>query len=172
MQEIRQEEIKFMPHINKIVAENFHLLPTEIKNIHLSDPDEDTQESFDMIYESRVEISVRIRKNQYLKYGDFTIRSKSKWGYETEIHKITKGKGSIYLYAWKDFLEQHLQSWILVDINQIRNDLTTNGTLRDNRDGTMFKAYSLAWLHERNAIIQYHELPRLKAISLQYKTQF
>jgi hypothetical protein len=157
----RIEEVKFMPDINKIIKDNFWLFPIDITNIELSTTDEDTKESFDLIYKSRIEISVRIRGNEYLKYCDFTIRNKSKYGGKTEIDKLMEGKGSLYLYAWKDVNDMILQSWILVDINKIRNDLLTNGCQRYNLDNTAFKAYSLMWIQAKNALLNFDNIPIL-----------
>jgi len=158
---IRIEEVKFMSEINKIIKDNFWLFPIEITNIELSTPEEDTKESFDLTYKSRIEISVRIRNNEYLKYCDFTIRNKAKYGGKTEIDKLTEGKGNLYLYAWKNINNEILQSWILIDINKIRNDLLANGIQRYNKDNTAFKAYSLLWIKDKNAILNFDNIPIL-----------
>jgi len=158
----RLEEIKFMPDINKIIKDNFWLFPIDITNIELSTSEEDTKESFDLIYKSRIEISIRIRNNEYFKtFCDFTIRNKAQYGGKTEIDKLTEGKGSIYLYAWKSVDNRILQSWILININKIRNDLLTNGKQRYNKDNTAFKAYSLLWLKNKDAIINFENIPEL-----------
>lgn len=161
MEVFRLEEIKFMPEINKIIKDNFWLFPIDITNIELSTSDEDTKESFDMVYKSKIEISVRIRNNEYLKYCDFTIRNKAKYGGKTELDKLVAGKGSLYLYAWKNSNNEILQSWILIDINKIRNDLLTNGKQRFNIDGTAFKAYSLLWIKDKDAILNFDNIPIL-----------
>jgi len=161
IESFRIEEIKFMPEINKIIKDNFWLFPIEITNIELSTPEEDTKESFDLTYKSKIEISVRIRNNEYLKYCDFTIRNKAKYGGKTEIDKLMEGKGSLYLYAWKNINNEILQSWILIDINKIRNDLLTNGKQRYNNDNTAFKAYSLLWIKKKDAILNFENIPIL-----------
>lgn len=161
MTDFRIEEVKFMPEINKIIKDNFWLFPFEITNIELSTSDEDTKESFDLVYKSRIEISIRIRNNEYLKYCDFTIRNKSKYGGRTEIDKLIAGKGSLYLYAWKNMNNTILQSWVLVDINKIRNDLLTNGKQRFNIDNTAFKAYSLMWIKSKDALLNFENIPIL-----------
>lgn len=161
MTDIRIEEVKFMPEINKIIKDNFWLFPIDITNIELSTSEEDTKESFDMVYKSKIEISVRIRNNEYMKYCDFTIRSKAKYGGKTEIDKLAEGKGSLYLYAWKDMLNEMLESWVLVDINKIRYDLLTNGVQRYNYDNTAFKAYSLIWIQKKGALLNFYNIPVL-----------
>lgn len=65
MKDIRIEEIKFMSEINDIIKDNFRLFPQDLTNIELSNSDEDTKESFDLVYKSRVDISVRIRRYEY-----------------------------------------------------------------------------------------------------------
>jgi len=160
--DFRLEEIKFMPEINKIVKDNFWLFPAEITNINLSTEEEDTKESFDLVYNSKVEISVRIRGYKYWKeYCDFTIRNKSKYNNKTELHKLIEGKGSLYLYAWKTMDEQKLYAWVLIDINKIRSLLSENGKQRYNYDNTAFKAYSLSWANENNAILNFENIPVL-----------
>ncbi len=156
---IRDEERQFMSEINQIMGENFWQLPQGETNIELSTTAEDTKESFDMVYQSRVELSVRIRKNYYLKYCDFTIRTKAKGHGETEIDKLLSGKGSIYLYAWKSEDGENLHAWVLVDINKIRNDLKNTGQARFNSDGTEFKGYDIPWISKMGALVNYHNLP-------------
>ena len=170
MKNLRIEEIKFMPEINQIIKDNFRLFPQDITNIELSDLDEDTKESFDLIYKSKVEISVRIRNNYALKWCDFTIRCSTPYGRKTEIDKIIKGKGSIYLYAWKKNheLRKHFETWILVDINKIRNYLLldypniSNLIKKEsisNNDGTEFIQYPIKWINKYKGLISYHNLP-------------
>ena len=161
MEAFRLEEIKFMPEINKIIRENFWLFPIDITNIELSTEKEDTKESFDLVYKSKIEISVRIRNNEYLKYCDFTVRNKAKYGGKTEIEKLKEGKGSVYFYAWKDVNNEVLKAWILININKIRTDLLNNGMQRYNYDNTGFKAYSLSWLKTKDAIINFDNIPIL-----------
>jgi hypothetical protein len=157
---IRLEEINFLPEISKIIADNFKLFPQNIINVQLSSDMEDTKESFDMIYSSTVEISVRIRDHYYLKYGDFTVRSKAYCGNPTEIDKLIAGKGSIYLYAWKTLDQKSFETWVLIDINKIRPMFTE--IYKDhiiNKDGTAFKAYSFKYIKDKyNGIINQFNL--------------
>jgi hypothetical protein len=127
----------------------------------LSTSTEDTKESFNLVYKSKVEISIRIRNNKYLKFADFTIRCQSRCGFETEIDKLIKGKGSIYLYAWKTLNNEKFESWILVDINKIRwmfSECTVG--IRRNEDGTAFKPYSIASIAANDALINSFNLPK------------
>lgn len=161
MKDFRTEEVKFKNQISEIIKNNFVLFPIEITNIDLSSDEEDTKESFDLIYKSQILISVRIRKYKYLNYCDFTIRNKSMFNGITEIDKLIEGKGSVYLYAWKDKLEEKLISWILVDINKIRHKLKDEGIQRYNIDNTAFKAYSIDWLNKNSALINFENLPEI-----------
>jgi hypothetical protein len=160
MTDFRIEEVKFMPEINKIIKDNFKLFPQEITFIELSNPEEDTKESFDLVYKSKVEISIRIRNNTYLKYADLTIRSKSKYGNKTELDKLIAGKGAIYLYAWKTIDNIRFESWILVDINKIRN-VFSDYPIPDiyNNDGTAFKKYPISTIMAYDGLINYFNLP-------------
>ena len=157
---IRAEEIQFMSDIERIIKDNFNLFSQDITSIELSTTDEDTKESFDLVYKSKIEISVRIRNNYYLKFCDFTIRSKAKYNGKTELDKILEGKGSIYLYAWKDVNNKKLQSWVLIDINKIRPFLKTTKTKDiSNNDGTYFKKYYLSDINDEGGLIKYYHLP-------------
>ena len=156
----RIEEVKFMPEINKIIKDNFRLFPQDITHVELSSSQEDTKESFDLIYKSKIEVSIRIRKNEFLKYADFTIRSKSKYGYKTEIDKLIEGRGSIYLYAWKTVDNLKFQAWILVDICKIRSVFTDYDIPNiPNTDGTAFKKYPISTIIAYEGLINYFNLP-------------
>lgn len=156
----RIEEVKFLNEIKAIITEHYWMLPPKITNIELSNSDEDTKESFDLTYKSKVDISVRIRDNKMLTYCDFTIRCRSLYGNKTEIDKLKEGKGSVYLYAWKSIDNTRLEAWILVDINKFRSVLTEYETKEiPNADGTKFKAYPIKLLHKHDAVIQCYNLP-------------
>jgi hypothetical protein len=164
----RIEEVKFMPEISEIIKCNFRLFPQDITFVELSTSDEDTKESFDLVYKSKVDVSIRIRKNKFSKYADLTIRSKAKYGGKTELDKLIEGKGSIYLYAWKTINEEMFQSWVLVDINKIRDLLTEYIGLPDipnydkngNKDGTAFKAFKISTIAAYDALINSFNLPK------------
>ena len=161
-EDIRIEEIKFMSEIHKIIRDNFMLFPQDISNIELSTEQEDTKESFDLVYNSRIEVSVRIRNNYALQWCDLTIRSKSRFGYKCEIDKLIDGKGSVYLYAWKTIDNSRFETWILIDINKIRHllpDFKNNVTM--NRDGTGFITIKIGLLKIADAIINFYNLPSL-----------
>jgi len=155
--EIRQEEYKFKSQIFGILKRNNILLPYINWNIELSSEYEDCKLSYDMKFNGMIELSVRIRKNEYLKYRDFTIRSKSKNGYECEIDKLMKGMGKIYFYGWMNKAETAFDDWIVVNINAIRSHLM-DGEFRSNTDNTGFLFYPIEWLRKHNAIIAEYQL--------------
>ena len=155
--EIRQGEYKFRKHIFSILRKNNVLIPYMKWDIEQSSEYEDCNLSYDMRFNGTVELSVRIRKNEYLKYRDFTIRSKSANGYETEIDKLMKGRGNIYFYGWMNKAETGFDDWIVVDINAIRDKLL-DGTFRTNTDNTGFLFYQIEWLRKNNSIIAEHQL--------------
>ena len=150
--EIRQFEYRFKNQIFSILKKNNILMPFINWNIELSSEDEDCNLSYDMKFNGMIELSVRIRKNEYLKYRDFTIRSKSKNGYKCEIDKLIEGMGRIYFYGWMDKAETLIEDWIVIDINKIRNNLT-DGTYRQNSDNTGFMFYPISFLKYHNAVI-------------------
>lgn len=159
MKDIRIEEIKFMPAISIIIKENFWLFTPDITDIKLSEDTEDTKESFDMVYKSNIEISIRIRNQKYLRYADFTIRCGSYYGGETEIDKLRNGKGSVYLYAWKTVDNNSFESWVLVDINKIRDLFNKQDKkIIYNIDGTAFHAYNLQQINSMGGLINYYNL--------------
>lgn len=150
--EIRQFEVKHKDQIFKILHE-INCLKYAVWQGEMSTDFEDQNYSFDLVYNGKIEISVRIRKHEYLKYKDFTIRSQSKCGYETEIDKLKKGFGNIYFYGWLDPNELNICEYLIVDINKIRYKLDDGG-FRSNKDGTAFKFYTNFFLDENDAIIK------------------
>lgn len=151
--EIRQQECKFKSKIFAILRSNQIMISYINWQIDLSSDFEDTALSYDMKFMGEVKLSVRIRKNEYLKYRDVTIRCKSKKGYECEIDKLKKGLGQIYFYAWLNEDSSDFADWVVFDINKIRHKLN-EGIYRENFDGTAFNFYSLSWLKANNAIIK------------------
>ena len=158
--EMRQFEVKFKDEILSILKENHILASFMNYELKHSSEHEDQKLSYDMIFHGKVEISIRIRRNEYLRYKDFTIRTRSKNGYECEIDKLINGKGNIYFYGWMCKDQISLVDWIIVDINKIRQHLSSNGYPLKNKDGTEFKAYSIVFLEKHDAIInQKYHLP-------------
>jgi len=154
MNQCRIQENQFKPYIFYVLRKNKTALRKMFSmNLKLSSEKEDTKYSFDMIFESKLQISVRIRNNNYLNFRDFTIRTHSWNGGKTEIDKLIIGYGQIYFYAWMTSDKQNIEHYILVDIDKIRNKLADNGTQLFNNDPTGFKAYSINFLTTNKAII-------------------
>ena len=144
MDDIRDLEKYHLKQIRDIIANTYYKLPIKLQ-LSLSTTEEDTKESFDVVVNSKLKISVRLRKWRYfLGHKDFTIRSKTKHGNKTEIDKLKEGYGQFYLYGWLDDKEEYIKQWVMVDINKFRpylnNPISKN---IPNGDGTCFNAYSL-----------------------------
>jgi len=160
---IRDLERKHISQIREIIRNNWHLLPKKPAS-NLSTTEEDTKESFDMVFKESVNLSVRIRKNDALKYSDFTIRSKTKKGQKTEIDKLLSGLGHIYFYAWEDINQQYIEHFIIVDIHKATHILKHPHSRNiPNGDGTFFNAYHLSSLFSCNAVIS--STIRIKAVA-------
>jgi len=150
---IRDLERKHIAQIRAIIRNNWNLIPKNPAS-NLSTTEEDTKESFDMVFKESVHLSVRIRKNFALQFSDFTIRSRTKKGNKTEIHKLLEGLGHIYFYAWEDINQQYIENYLIVDINKARHILKYPDSQNiPNGDGTFFNAYSLNRLVDCDAII-------------------
>lgn len=151
--EIREQERQFSPIIKKVIQQNIALLPKQCFIVEESSDIEDTKLSFDLHFSADIQVSIRIRKYNYIDKNDITIRSKSKCGRTTEINKLSNGMGQIYFYGWMNAEETKILKWYLVDIDKIRNKLLTSGELRKNNDGTEFKCYDINFLKESDAWI-------------------
>ena len=115
--------------------------------------EEDTQHATDMkIVTKGKAIAVRIR-NSDCRFRDLTIRSSNR-GYCTEIDKIRKGDGDIYLYGWKDGADNIIE-YLLVNIDKFRDSglLDEKRSEIPNYDGTAFTTYSIGELEKTGCII-------------------
>lgn len=153
MDNIRNLEVRFKDDICKIFRENKIIYPFVKWELSLSSDLEDSKFSYDMVYNGKVEISVRLRNNYYLKYRDFTIRCKSRNNGITEIDKLKSGMGNVYFYGWLNDISTEIQEYVIVDINKIRG-LLDQGTYRTNTDNTAFMAYDISFLKRNDAIIK------------------
>lgn len=110
----------------------------------------DQREVGDIVLASTVgHIAFRVRRPD-CKYRDLTLRSRRASGVETEIHKIRKGFGRWYLYAWTIDLSNKFSEWILVDLDKFRGCGLADSNRREwpNQDGgrTFFFAYKISEL--------------------------
>lgn len=150
---MRQYEYKFIKEISDIFIEHDMLRYCTKMKLIPSTEYEDFQLSYDMKLDAgRFELSVRIRQYSYLRYKDFTIRTRSKNGGLCEYDKLIQGKGQTYFYGWMNQDQTRLADWIIVDINKIRAHLH-EGEDKKNPDGTMFKAYKIAWIQDLGGLI-------------------
>ena len=149
---MRELEHKYKNDIEKICFKHcYEIGIDEFALLSISTKDEDVKQSFDMIFrECNKKLSVRIRTNQFIKFNDITIRTKSKNGGRTELDKILEGKSDIYFYAYQNKNEDKIVQYHIVDINIIRAFTKQKKyTELKNYDGTEFYAYKF------NDIINY-----------------
>jgi len=115
---------------------------------------EDSNLSFDLVFNMDFTISIRIRKNKYIPFNDLTIRSKSLNNGKTEIDKIMEGKAQVYFYAYMNKEENELIKIRIADVDSIRKLTNENKYIkRDNNDGTKFYAYKFNEIHQVNGDI-------------------
>ncbi|MDB4062274.1 hypothetical protein N9515_10125 [Vicingaceae bacterium] len=152
MDNIRFLENKFFYEIIKHIK--LALPNVDCATFNLSTEEEDTKHSFDMVCNVNFNISVRIRKNKYIKYPDMTIRSKTKNGGKTEIDKIIEGKSQIYFYAFMNTDENKLKKIRIFNVDAIRK-LTNSKKYseRKNNDGSEFYTYLFSDIFKENGAI-------------------
>lgn len=154
---VRAEEQKFRSMIHRILNRNAHHMTQLIE----SSPYEDTNEAFDAVYSFyEVKVPIRIRENKYLRYQDFTIRSKAKHGGKTEIDKLREGFGDYYFYAWQTPNRKGFDSYLIVSLSKFRESGLINKPdfKRKNHDGTEFFCYSVADLHRHKCVVIFETL--------------
>ena len=158
MDDIRFLENKFYNEIKHHIS--LALPKIKFISFRLSTENEDTKLSFDMVCDASLIISIRIRKNEYIRYNDLTIRSKTQNNGKTEIDKIINNKNQIYFYAYMNKEETYLEKIRIVDVSAIIN-LTNKEkyTKRKNYDGSEFNAYKFSDIKEEGgAIYKYDKI--------------
>lgn len=150
-EDYRKQADKHIPEMMKILREN----AIYFMDIEIADDYKDAKESTDLIVSVKggADVAVRTRFAS-CQFRDFTIRSRSFCGGETEIHKLRKGFAKWYLYAWE--LNNGLYEWILVDLDRVRqNDLLDKNWMgKQNADGqTQFIIIPLKELWDVGAIV-------------------
>lgn len=124
----------YLESFKEILKRNsMHFLSLEVSN-----SEKDTQEATDMIIKIEGgDVALRVR-NSNLKYRDFTIRSRSKYGGKTELDKLKEGFGDWYLYGWG--AGGNVNEYVLIDLDKVRSfkllDIDRNNI--SNGDGTTF----------------------------------
>jgi hypothetical protein len=129
---------KHMPEVKKALGN----LPSKIFfDIDTATVKRDMEEATDLIMSvSSGDIAVRVRRNKFLCYMDWSVRVRNK-GYKTEIHKLQEGYARWYFIGWSLDDKETLAKWYLLDLDKIRakNILTRDYPIRDNYDGTAGK---------------------------------
>jgi len=155
-----EREKNFSPIIEKVLAQNaekIHESGIKIFEIKKSSPEDDMQKGFDFVFTmGNFTVPVRIRKPT-CRFRDFTVRSMSRLGGKTEIHKLKEGAGDVYFYAWCKHIENKevIDEWWLVNVHNLRNSglLETERKEIPNYDGTMFIAFKYEELKAYDCII-------------------
>lgn len=142
MNDYRNLENKFKNEIELHIKNAMPKLFDSFVYFRQSDDEEDGKLSFDLVFNMNFTISIRIRKNSYLKYNDMTIRYKSLKGKRTEIDKIKDGLAQIYFYAYMSKDENSLCKVRICNVESIRKLIEENKYIvRENADGTMLAAF-------------------------------
>ena len=159
MDNVRELEIKFRDEINNHIKKALPKLADSFAEYRQSTSYEDGALSFDLVYDLNFTVSVRIRKNKYLKYNDLTIRSRSRMGNKTEIDKIMEGMAQVYFYAYMNKEETELVKIRIANVDAIRKltKLKMFGK-KNNNDGTKFNTYSFLNISNYNgAVYKYNK---------------
>lgn len=152
--QIRNLEIKYMDdvkmHINRALN---NMYDKGFKIVQSSDY-EDKNLSFDIKFNWSFVISVRIRRNKYIKFKDVTIRSKSQNNGKTEIDKIMEGMSNVYFYAYQNLEQNRLVKGYLINVNTIRELIKTQSyTSHNNTDNTSFLGFKIKDIEEQGGLI-------------------
>lgn len=144
MNKFTELEYKFAEQIESHIVKALPSLYGNFVEFRKATEEEDCRFSYDMVFGMNFTISIRIRKNNYLKYNDLTIRSKAKFGGKTEIDKIMEGLAQVYFYSYMNQAETDLVKIRIADVDAIRT-LYKSGKFtgpRRNFDGTELIAFS------------------------------
>lgn len=132
-----------LPAIEKAIK--YHCA-AHIINIRTATEKEDCEEATDMVIEIKSgTIGIRIRRPEYYKYGDITIRYSLPSGEKTEWQKLKDGKLRWYFYGWSDG-QGDLQDWCLLDMKKFPFLEENRLNIKTNIDGTSFACFSLSFL--------------------------
>lgn len=159
MDNFRFLENKFSKEIEKHVNKALPNLTNIFCEYRPATNYEDGNLSFDLVFNLKFTISIRIRKYKYIKYLDLTIRSKSKKGFETEIDKINKGMAQVYFYAYMNEEQNELIKVRIVNVETIRKLTLQNlYTKKQNNDGTEFFTYKFTDIKNLNGNIYQYDV--------------
>lgn len=155
---IKQQKIDHFSTIRKILNKCSYMFT----QFHEATEVQDKTEGFDAIFSfPDVKIPIRIRNFNYQKYMDITVRSRAKYGGETEIDKLRKGFGDYYLYCWLGDGNKFIEKFVIVNLSVFRSTvLETPKEKRANGDGTEFYCYTLDQLIKSNSVTIYENMLR------------
>ena len=165
-QQIKIMNAKHFRNIKRILYNKFYIF-SDFKEASVK---QDMEEGFDSIItltSPEIKIPIRIRKNEYLKYSDITIRSVSNYNMKTEIHKIREGLGDFYFYAWETENGKSFSQYCILDLEKFRTSgLIDKPTIRDKPnkygDNTKFNIYSIGPLSVNGIIKVYENFEKVK----------
>lgn len=122
--------------------------------VSVSSDYEDGNLSFDMVLNSKIGISVRIRNFKYMKYNDLTIRYRSKAGGYCEFEKIKNGLSDIYFYAYMNENKDNLIKIRICEVNAIRKLIDKKKyNIYNNYDGTKLATFKFLDIFKENGAI-------------------
>ena len=133
--ENREWSDEYMPSVKSILGKAI---------INESTFEQDTEQAFDLLTPNQKKIACRVRDyDKYKQYIDeFTIRSQSKYGKRTEIHKILDGFGDWMFYGFTK--GDDVIFWSIIDLDVFRsNHHSAYYQENFNYDGTAFRAYKI-----------------------------
>lgn len=156
-EEQRIKSDNYLESFKDILERNsMHFLSLEV-----SDYEKDTQEATDMLIKIEGgDVALRVREPSCL-YRDLTIRSRSRWGYKTELDKLKEGFGDWYLYGWGNGYGI-VKEYILIDLHKLREFNLLNITRREisNGDGTKFISIPIGELQMYGCIVTMNISPK------------
>lgn len=103
--------------------------------IRLASEREDTKQATDLVVSQKtLNVAFRVRRPEFQKWRDVTLRSSRKSGTKTEVAKIIEdGFADRYFYAYAAYGEKPaLESWVYLDLVAVRRALALEPTLLGN----------------------------------------
>ena len=154
MNDYRNLESKFKNEIEGHIKKALPNLFNEFSKFRQSSEDEDGKLSFDLVFDMNFVISIRIRKNAYIKYNDMTIRYRSKNGYKTEFDKIKEGLAQVYFYAYMSEDEKNLCKIRICNVEALRNLIDLKQyKIYENLDGTKLATFKFSDIKDQKGNI-------------------
>lgn len=164
MSDFRAQEHEFRQFIGQAVSPHLSRIKKIKTGAVVSTEEEDTALSFDMRVGVYVEVSVRLRRNQYHKYRDFSLRSKTKHSgkvlggeiVKCEIDKIRDGLGGCYFYGWLCPDQKQIIDYLIVDIERLRPFVDEPDFFKERKNPdqeTAARYYSVSSLTKCGALV-------------------